>query len=55
MGDSKFDGFFAEDAQERFFVKNIERVQGATNGTSSSSASDITRLRMAHFHTGSGH
>ena len=27
-GDSEFDRFFAEDAQERFFVKNIERVQG---------------------------
>ena len=28
MGNSEFDRFFAEDAQERFFVKNIERVQG---------------------------
>ena len=26
--DSNFDSFFAEDAQECFFVKNIERVQG---------------------------
>ena len=28
MGDTNFDSFFAEDAQERFFVKSIERVQG---------------------------
>ena len=28
LGDSSLDGFFSEEAGERFFVKNIERVQG---------------------------
>ena len=28
LGDQSLDEFFSEDAQERFFVKNIERVQG---------------------------
>lgn len=28
LGDSSIEGFFSEQADERFFVKNIERVQG---------------------------
>ena len=28
LGDSSIEGFFSEQAEERFFVKNIERVQG---------------------------